>query len=170
MSTLDKLLSDRYSCRQFDLETEVSSEHIEQIINAGRVAPSACNRQPYYFYGVGANGMVKLNKLRPWYSAPAMILLCRDRKSSSWVRPSDDESFFAFDAGIAMMAMSLKATELGLGSCFIASFDPMMLQDALNLPEQHEPYIALILGYCSMGPSEQHFLRKGLHEIATILD
>lgn len=170
ISDLDRLMGKRFSCRQFDPKREVERAKIEAIINAGRIGPSACNMQPYHFYAVGMEGMSALNKVRPWYDATAMILVCRDLYRPCWRRSADGELFFEFDAGLAMMAMNFKATELGLGSCFIASFNPKDVQQALNIPAKHKPYIALVLGHATMEPSEQHLIREDLNEIATFLD
>lgn len=168
LRSLDDLMATRYSCREFDPERQVDKAVLEAIIEAGRLSPSACNKQPYFFFGVGAHGMIKLNALRPWYGASAMVLACRDTVDSGWVRPSDNEPFAAFDLGLAMMPMALKAEELGLGSCFIASFSPHYMRRLLGIDERFEPYVALVLGYALIGPSENHFKRKD--SICAILD
>ena len=97
-----------------------------------------------------------------------MILGCRDDQEKGWVRPSDQEPFADFDLGLAMMPMALKAEELGLGSCFIASFSPKYMRKILGIDERFEPHVALVLGYPLMGPCENHFKRKD--SICAILD
>ena len=166
--SLDELMASRYSCREFDPKRQVDTAILEKIIASGSLSPSACNKQPYFFFGVGFQGMGKLNALRPWYGASAMILGCRDDQEKGWVRPSDQEPFADFDLGLAMMPMALKAEELGLGSCFIASFSPKYMRKILGIDDRFEPHVALVLGYPLIGPCENHFKRKD--SICAILD
>ena len=168
MSALLEVLEKRYSCRAFS-EQKVDEELIDEVIRAGQLAPSACNLQPYVFYVVTGGSMNVLSKIRPWYGAPSVILgcYCADR---GWVRGSDHAEFRQFDLGLAMGQMALRACDLGLGSCFIASFTAHEIQSALKLPVEHCPEIGLALGYAetagnSGGPSAQHFKRKERHQI-----
>lgn len=162
------LLSSRYSCRKF-APTALEKETIEQLLQAGRLAPSACNAQPYFFYAVGPESMARLDECRKWYGAPNMILGCIDTEDYGWQRESDGAVFSSFDIGLAMSQMALKATELNLGSCFIASFDPGQIKRILGLPEYHMPYIALVLGHAQMGPNDNHYLRQSPDKLYSLM-
>ena len=155
----------RYSCRDFQ-DRLVDDDLIDEILRAGQVAPSACNLQPYFFYVVTGESMARLNALRPWYGAPVVILGCYC-SGQGWVRGSDHVSFRQFDLGLSMGQMALRAQDLGLGSCFIASFPPFELQEALKLPPEHCPEIALAVGYpqAVFQQSVQHKKRKSKTEL-----
>lgn len=167
MNTND-LFSDRYSCRKF-ADTPVDQEMIEELLQAARSAPSACNAQPYFFYVLGPETMEKVASIRPWYQAPLVILGCLDTVNYGWQRASDGALFSSFDIGLAMSQLVLKATELNLGTCFIASFDPDELSKILQLPENHVPYIAVSVGHAAMGPSDNHYLRQSPDKLFKLL-
>lgn len=135
----------RYSCRAFQ-ERMVEDELIDAILQAGRVAPSACNFQPYFYYVVTGESLQLINQIRTWYEAPVLILGCYVEQQG-WVRGSDHVSFRQFDLALSMGQMALRAQDLGLGSCFIASFYPIEIQETLKLPVEHSPEIALAVGY-----------------------
>ena len=136
----------RYSCRDFQ-DRLVDDDLIDEILRAGQVA-------------------ARLNALRPWYGAPVVILGCYC-SGQGWVRGSDHVSFRQFDLGLSMGQMALRAQDLGLGSCFIASFPPFELQEALKLPPEHCPEIALAVGYpqAVFQQSVQHKKRKSKTEL-----
>lgn len=167
MNTND-LFADRYSCRKF-ADTPLEASMIEELLQAARSAPSACNAQPYFFYVLGPEAMNKVASLRSWYQAPVVILGCLDTENYGWQRASDGALFSSFDLGLAMNQLVLKATELHLGSCYIASFDPEELSKALDLPKNHVPYIAVALGHASMGPSDNHYLRQSPDKLFKVL-
>lgn len=156
---INDLFSARCSCRKF-ATTPIAHETIEELLQAARLAPSACNAQPYFFYVLGPESMSVLNQVRSWYQAPCVILGCLDTVNYGWQRPSDGALFSSLDLGLAMSQMALKATELNLGSCFIASFDPDKISSLLHLNEHHIPYLALAVGHALMGPSDNHYLRQ----------
>ena len=83
------------------------------------------------------------------------------------MRGSDHVSFRQFDLGLSMGQMALRAQDLGLGSCFIASFPSFELQEALKLPPEHCPEIALAVGYpqAVFQQSVQHKKRKSKTEL-----
>lgn len=158
---LEALLQQRYSCRSFDPKRTVETEKIEALMAAATLAPSACNMQPYCFEVVQGPKMNQLNQMRNWYLAPALIFGCYTDKGSHWVRACDHQDFRLFDLGLSMMALALKATELGLDSCFIGSFDGSRVKEILGL-QGEQPQIALAVGYAAPGtvPGDMHFTRK----------
>lgn len=160
----------RYSCRDFLLE-EVDDEQIEAILSAGQLAPSACNLQPYCFHVIRGQTLARLNAIRSWYDAPVVIIGCYVDKQG-WVRDSDQVSFRQFDLALAMGQMALRAQDINLDSCFIGSFKPQSIQQALSLPAEHIPEIALAIGYGveQYDEEERAFTprqRKSLQELVT---
>lgn len=158
----------RHSCRDF-LSTEMEDEQLKAILTAGQVAPSACNLQPYCFHVVRGNTLSRLNAIRSWYDAPVVIIGCYVAKQG-WIRSSDQVSFRQFDLALAMGQMALRAQDIGLDSCFIGSFKPQSIQQALDLPAEHIPEIALAVGYGSEEYDEEERAlspkqRKSLKEL-----
>lgn len=155
----------RYSCRVFQ-DRPLEDELVDALLQAGQVAPSACNLQPYFFYVITGESLQRLCTLRPWYGAPVVILGC-SCVGQGWERGSDHVSFRQFDLALAMGQMALRAQDLGLGSCFIASFSPYELQESLKIPPEHIPEIALAVGYAqpNVAQGPQHSTRKSKAEL-----
>ena len=147
MTILDTMKS-RYSVRDY-ADTPVEEEKLLKVLEAGKWAPSACNIQPCTIIVI-RDSATKL-KLRPAYnrdwfvSAPVILSICVDRQSA-WAR-ADGVSYGFVDAAIVTDHMTLVATELGLGSCWIGAFKTLEVKKALRLPEPVEPVAFLLLGY-----------------------
>ena len=131
----------------------VNEEKLNRVLEAGRLAPSADNRQPWRFIVV-TDEKIK-EKLRAAYdeewfvSAPVIIVGCAVPKEA-WVR-MDGQEYWMVDVAIAMQNMILTATELGLGTCWIADFDEEAARKALKLPLGVRVVAMTPLGY----PAEQ---------------
>jgi nitroreductase len=114
----------------------VNEEKLNRVLEAGRLAPSADNRQPWRFVVV-TDDKIK-EKLRvaydeEWFvSAPVIIVGCAVPEEA-WVR-IDGQEYWMVDVAIAMQNIILTATELGLGTCWIADFDEEAARKALKLP------------------------------------
>ena len=162
------LAKKRYSCRKFRPEP-VEREKIRRILEAGRVAPSACNKQPWLV--VVITDEVMLEKVRGTYhrgwfrSAPAVLVVCCDHHQS-WKR-EDGKDHADIDAAIFADHLTLAAAEEGLGTCWVCHFDHDRCAELLGLPAQLEPMAMLPLGYPddTPDPDRHDRLRKPLDEI-----
>jgi nitroreductase len=142
----------RYSARKYE-ETKVEDQKILKILEAGRVAPTAHNNQPQRLVVVKEQeGLKKLKKSGNVYGAPLAIVVCSDR-DVSWKRPYDGKSTADIDASIVTAQMMLEATSLGLGTIWVCFFDPIILRQEFNIPDNYEPVNILGVGYAS-GPSK----------------
>ncbi len=173
MTHLLDIAKRRYSCRKYD-SRPVEAEKLELVLEAGRVAPSAVNFQPWHFYLIQGESRLKRFHAayhREWFqSAPCVIVICTDH-SQSWKRKADGKDFGDVDAAITTDHMTLQATELGLGTCWICNFDPIVTRELLDLPPEMEPMAILPLGYpLDVADPERHDeKRKALSEIVTYL-
>ncbi|MDD5676216.1 MAG: nitroreductase family protein [Chitinivibrionales bacterium] len=165
MQSFLELAEKRYSVRKYK-NTPIDDTLLLKVLQAGRIAPSAANKQPCYFVVVREQEqrtrMASVYK-RPWFSeAPIIITVCIDRKTC-WVRSQDNQAYAQADAAIAMDHLTLAATEIGLGTCWIAAFNPIEARNILKLPDNIEPVVMTPLGYPadSNGPKD----RKKLEEI-----
>ena len=161
-----ELVQKRYSCRKF-LNKEVEKEKIEKVLEAGRLAPTACNFQPQRVLVI--TDREKINALKECtrftFDAPVILAVCYD-KTESWKRKYDGEDEGIVDCSIVSTHMMLEITELDLGSTWVASFDPNKAREILKLPENLEIVNLLPFGYPAeeAEPSEMHEKRKQLEE------
>jgi len=132
----------RHSVRSYK-STPVPEEKLMKILEAGRLAPSAANIQPWHFIVVREpEKRKKLAKSR-WAKflaeAPVVIVGCGDKKASP--------KWFMIDVAIAMQNMVLAATGEGLGTCWVGSFDENEVKGLLKIPENHSVIALLAVGY-----------------------
>lgn len=144
-----KLSSQRYSVRGYQ-PRPVPQEMLDTILEAGRLAPSAVNKQPWKFIVVKSDAArERLCECydREWFkTAPAFIVVCGDH-SQSWKRPADGKDHCDIDAAIATEHMALAAASLGLGSCWVCNFSADSCKKMLGLPEAWEPIVILPIGF-----------------------
>ncbi len=166
MSLID-IVKKRYSVRGY-LEKEVEKEKLLQVLEAGRLAPSAVNYQPLqYIVITDGDERQKVTQCyeRNWIkSAPVIIVICGDH-SVSWKR-SDGKDHCDIDVAIAVDHMTLAATDLGLGSCWVCAFDAKLCRELLELPSHLEPIALLPIGYPSKERSTET-PRKSLEELVS---
>lgn len=142
-----QLSKERYSVRKFQ-SRKVEKELLEQVIYAGRVAPTACNNQPQKVYVLESDAALeKLKKVTSChFNSPAALLICYD-KNISWKRSFDGEDSGWVDASIVTTHMMLQAHDLGLGTTWVMYFDPAAAIREFALPENIIPVAILPIGY-----------------------
>lgn len=130
------VISTRRSIRKYQT-TPITEEQLSRILEAGRRAPSAANRQPWHFLVITDPTIRKQMRKaydRLWFSeAPVVLVICADPREA-WVR-ADGEEFWKIDATIALQSMILQATAEGLGTCWIGAFDEAAAKQALGIPD-----------------------------------
>ncbi len=166
MSFLD-IANARYSVRSFE-QKEVEMEKLLQVLEAARIAPSAVNFQPIHFIVVTEQEekeKIYQTYKRDWIKeAPVIIVACGDH-NTSWNR-RDGKDHADIDVAIAVDHMSLAATDLGLGSCWVCAFDAKLCHQLLALPENLEVVALLPLGY-PKGERTSELRRKKLDELVS---
>ncbi|MEG0323116.1 MAG: nitroreductase family protein [Raoultibacter sp.] len=168
MSFLE-LAKKRCSIRAFQ-DKAVEPEKLNVILEAARVAPTACNRQPVRLLVVqSAESRALLSQAGRTFEAPLVIVVCADR-DTAWTRPHDGMKTTDIDASILTDHMMLAATDLGLGSVWICAFDPKALREAFELPDNLEPINLLAIGYADgdfKNPNRHDKERKALADIVS---
>ncbi len=158
------LAENRYSVREFS-EKAVEKDVIEQILKAGQVAPTACNRQPQRVFVLQSeDALAKLKKCTmSHFNAPLALLVCYD-KSECWQREYDGKLSGDIDASIVCTHMMLAAAELGVGSTWVMHYIPEAVREEFDLPEELESTAILVMGYPKDGnvPSPMHTKNKPL--------
>lgn len=140
----------RESVRSYDPMKMVSNEVLMKILEAGRVAPSAANRQPWEFWLITSDEILKKVKesyLRPWFHDAPCVLAVVGKKSEAWVREYDSYNSIETDLTIVMDHIILAATNEGVGTCWIAAFNPAILRKALDLTDDQLVFAITPLGY-----------------------
>lgn len=159
-----ELAKARYSVRAYKPDP-VSDEQLQQVLEAAQMAPTAANRQSFQLIVISVAGHeeeLKQIYQRDWFvQAPWVICAC-GVPSGNWVR-MDGKNYNDVDVAIAMDHLVLAAADLGLGTCWIAAFDPDVARRVLNLPDGVEPVAFTPLGHPADSPRPKK--RKALDEL-----
>ncbi|MFZ5916890.1 MAG: nitroreductase family protein [Chloroflexota bacterium] len=143
-----ELVKSRYSVRAYRPDA-VEDDTLQQVLEAARLAPTAANRQPFRLIVIRTAGrQAELRRIydREWFvQAPLVICAC-GVPAENWVR-MDGKNYNDVDVAIAMDHLILAAADLGLGTCWIAAFDPAAARQVLGLPDGIEPVALTPLGY-----------------------
>jgi len=173
MLTLDELISKRYSVRSYDSRA-VEKEKIEAILQAARLAPSACNAQPWRFIVIDQKELKEkfieqcmgVTVPNTWAKSAPVIIVAASQLQLLTHKVGEliqGVNYHLIDIGIALEHCALKATELELGTCYIGWFKADKIKKLLNLPKNWKPECLLTLGYSLDKPRES--IRKPLEEI-----
>ncbi len=142
------LIKKRYSVRAYQSKP-VEEEKLQKVLEAANLAPTAANRQPFKIIVIQTKAReAELKRIynRDWFSkAPLVIGICAV-KSEAWSR-MDGKNYADVDATIAMDHLILAAADLGLGTCWVAAFNPEAAREILGLPDDVEPVAFTPLGY-----------------------
>ena len=132
----------RKSIRAYQ-DKPVPREKLERILEAGRLAPSAANIEPWHFIVVTDKEKRKAlskglyAKFLP--QTPVVIVVCGDKKASP--------DWYAVDSSLAVENMVLTAVNEGLGTCCVGSFDEADVKAALKVPDNLEVLVMIAVGY-----------------------
>lgn len=137
-------VQERRSIRAYQ-DKPVPREKLEKILEAGRLAPSARNIEPWHFIAVTDDEKRKaLSKglyAKFLRQSPLVIVACGDKKASS--------EWYAIDVALALENMVLTAVSEGLGTCCVGSFNEKEVKEVLKIPDNFEVLVMLAVGYAS---------------------
>lgn len=165
------VLQRRYSCRAFS-PSPVEQEKVDRILEAGRIAPTAVNKQPVHVWAVSNPDTLEAIKgvTRSNYGAP-LLLIVGCRPADAWVRRYDGKNGAEVDASIVATYLMLAAENEGLSTLWVGSFDPALLSSLLPGTDGYELVAMINVGYPSDGsvPSPMHEKRVLIEEFVTEL-
>ena len=146
--TFQELARARYSVRSF-LGAPIKDEELNLILEAGRVAPTACNFQPQKIYVArSVEAREKLASVcRCTFGAPVILVVCYDRERDWKNKLMPGYESGETDAAIVCTHMMLQAADLGIGSCWVGYFNPEQVAEVLDLPENITVTALLPIGY-----------------------
>lgn len=161
------LALERFSCRSYS-QRPVGRDTLRAVLDVARLAPSACNRQPWLFIiarGEDERRAVAEAYPREWIgSAPEYIIACGDHRQA-WHRPADGKDHTDVDVSIAVEHLCLAAASMHLATCWVCNFDAAFISRAFNLPEGVEPVAIVPIGYPADSVNPPAKNRKELNEI-----
>ncbi len=164
-----KLVRERESIRDYNPERPVDKDTLDRILEAGRLAPSAANFQPWRFLLVSSPEMLEKVRPcygRPWFADAPHILIVVGNRDQAWVRKTDGYNSIETDLTIALDHMILAAEFEGVATCWIGAFDPDLLRKTLSLEENEIVCSLTPLGYPKEGfTKKMDKKRKPLDEV-----
>jgi len=145
----------RRSIRSYK-DREIEEDKLEKVLEAGRLAPSASNRQQWKFIVVRDKDTrqklaVAARNQKFVGEAPCVIVACATE--TEHVMPCGQLSY-PIDVAIAIDHMTLTAVEEGLGTCWVGAFDEEEVKKLLGIPEKLRIVELLPIGYPDYVPSE----------------
>lgn len=167
MKDFVQLVADRQSDRAFDSNKMVEAEKIHRILEAARLAPSACNSQPWHFIIVDepelknkvadatSSRILGINHFTK--QAPVHIVVVEENVNFSaafggWAK---NKHFPHIDIGIATAHMCLAAENEGLGTCILGWFDEEKIKKLLNIPKDKRVLLDIVVGYSTQTKREK---------------
>ena len=167
-----ELAEKRFAVRSYK-NTPVEDEKLAKILEAAKLAPTACNNQPQRIYVVKSEEMrKKLAEITPCtFGAPVIFVVCYDAERSAKGMVYDGHDFGDTDAAIVCTHMMLEACQLGLGTCWVGYFNEQKVRDALGLPENVRVRDLLPTGYPApdAAPAPLHGKYRDADDMVTVL-
>jgi len=143
-----ELIAARYSVRAYKPDP-VPDALLAQVLEASRLAPTASNRQPFTLIVLRTAGrQEELRRIyhRDWFASAPLVIAACGAPAAAWVR-RDGKNYVDVDVTIAMDHLILAAAAVGLGTCWVAAFDPAAARGVLRLPPEVEPIAFTPVGY-----------------------
>lgn len=169
-----ELVNKRQSDRKY-APKPVAREHILKCLEAARLAPSACNSQPWKFIVVDdraklaemSEAAIGLGMNKFTVQVPVLVAVVQENmnlsaKAGSIVKSKD---YSMMDLGIAVEHFCLQAAELGLGTCIMGWFDEKKVKKLLGVPRSRRVQLLIALGHPDAPTREK--IRKPLEAIAS---
>ena len=170
----ETLIRQRQSCRSYDPSRSVSDEDLRKCLEAARLAPSACNAQPYHFTVVSGElaeqvgaltrsmGMNGFTKDVPQFIVVSEAAYNRIAAAGAKLK---DQDYRSVDIGIATAYLTAQAAELGIATCIMGWFDEKKLCSLLSLGGRIRLVIAT--GYAKEGDALRPKKRKTLDDLVS---
>ena len=136
------------------------------MLEAVRLAPSACNRQPWKFVVIQSDeAKAKIQQCydREWFMSAPLYILCMRDKERNWVR-GDGKQHGDIDVAIAVEHLCLAAADKGLGTCWVCNYDVGKVQ-SLFARDGYEAVAIIPLGHIAADCPHGEKIRKSADDI-----
>jgi len=175
-----ELVSHRQSCRKYDPARAVEREKLEKCVNAARLAPSACNSQPWFFRIVSTPALAKqvaeclqdggMNRFTSDCPAFAVITELPAKLAPTVAGKFASQKFAANDIGMAAAHYCLAADAQGLSTCVIGWINSKKLRALLDIPESEKIPIVIATGYAHESDTLRTKKRRELDEMSIFIE
>ena len=146
--TVMEAVRTRKSVRDY-LDKPVEDEKLQSVLEAARLAPSASNRQEWRFVVVRdpatRRNVVKMAGAQSFVGDAAVLIVACAETNEHVMKCG--QQCYPIDVAIALDHLTLAAVELGLGTCWIGSFEEHQVKQALHIPDEIRVVALLPLGY-----------------------
>lgn len=160
----------RYSCRKY-IDKPVDESLLKKCIETARIAPSACNSQPWKFYIINSDSLKEqfVALTQPFTNNASFIVVEEDKPSLQCkiVNKLKEQDFSKVDIGIVCSYICLQASELGLATCMIGYFDEPKIKQVLGISESKRLRLVISIGYAE-STDKRLSKRKDLDKILKI--
>ena len=166
-----EVVKNRYSCKKYD-GRKVDKAHLHNILEAGRLAPTAKNLQEQHIYVIESEeALAKIDEATPCRYGASTVLVVAFDKNNVFTYPGGKRDSGIEDASIVATHLMLAAANEGVDSCWLNFFDPEALAVDLGLPENEEILMLLDIGYAAegAGPLDNHNSRKEQSETVSYI-
>jgi nitroreductase len=176
MKFLD-LVNARQSVRTYEPGRRISRETLDRCLEAARLAPSACNSQPWSFVVVDTPEQVRelardacgfppygMNKFAVDASAIVAVVTEKMKLAARLGAQLRGVQYSLVDVGIACEHLVLQAAEEGIGSCWLGWFDERAVKRRLDIPRGRKVDLLLCLGY-EADPAPRPKVRRSLDDV-----
>ena len=165
----------RQSCRAYDETKAVEQEKLDAILEAARIAPSACNGQPYHItvckgetakeVALATRGMGGMNKFA--VQAPVMLVISEMPyvKSAALGAKVKKNDYRSIDIGIVTAYITAEAAAQGLSTCILGWLDDSKIRQLCDL--EYPARLVITLGYAKEGDPLRKKVRKDLTELVS---
>ena len=163
MDILPEILN-RQSVRQFG-KISIEKNKIDRILEAGRLAPSAKNRQPWRFIIIDKQELKKRIEVAAFgqeHVGQSGVVIAGCSTNIDYRMPNGQLSH-PVDISFAISFMMLQAVREGLGTCIVTTFDEQEIKDMLSVPYSMKVIMLLLVGYPTEKPLPE--LRKSLERV-----
>lgn len=169
-----KIANTRQSCRSYDENRPVEQEKLDAILEAVRLAPSACNGQPYHItvcrgqaakdVAAACQGM-GLNKFAP--QAPVLMVISEQPyvKSAAVGARLKKNDYRSMDIGIAVAYLTAEAAAQGLGTCILGWLDDEKIRNICDLDQPVR--LVVTVGYAKEGDALRKKVRKDISDLVS---
>ena len=173
----NEIAKNRQSCRAYDSTLAVEQEKLDQILESARLAPSACNGQPYQITvckGEAAKKVAKatqgmgMNKFTT--DAPIMLVISEKPyvKTAALGARVKGNDYRSIDIGIVSAYITAEAAAQGLGTCILGWFDDKTVREICSLDETVR--LVISLGYPKSGDKLREKKRKDIDELVSVIE
>jgi nitroreductase len=168
------LVKKRQSDRKY-LDKPVEKEKLMRCLEAARLAPSACNSQPWTFIVVNdpalkndiahqtSGKLIPINHFTRQAPVHVVLVMEKPNITSKFGEIVKDKQYTLMDVGIAATHFCLQAANEGLGTCMIGWFNEKRVRELLKIPKSSRPMLIITIGYPAGKRREKR--RKSVEEI-----